>query len=128
MKHLLDLISSTIDDILIWLFQVLLGVGTKLALESRTKTLTRKYVLTSFIIASFVGYITDRLCTKWGYDSLRGVAVSIMALLSESIVRYFTQNATRILDTIVNAILKKRLGDPSKEETSNAENSQSSNT
>lgn len=104
-NELYQLIASTIDDVLIWAFQVFIGVGTKLALESRKRSLTKKYIFTSFIIASFVGYITDRLCTQWGFEQVRGVAVAVMALVSESVVKYFDQNAGSILD----AILRRKL-------------------
>lgn len=104
MKSLIELFQTAltkVDDILLWTFQVFIGVGAKLALESRKRTLTKKYVVTSFILASFVGYVTDRLCTQWGFDQMRGVAVAVMALLSESVVKYFDQNAGSILDVIL---------------------------
>jgi hypothetical protein len=104
-SELYNLGASVVDDLIIWAFQVAIGVGTKLALESRRRTLTKKYIFTSFIIASFVGYITDRACTYWGFEQARGVAVAVMALLSESVVKYFDENAGAILD----AILRRKL-------------------
>jgi hypothetical protein len=105
-KETYHYLASVVSDLLLWAFQVAIGVGTKLALESRRRHLTKKYVFTSFVIASFVGYITDKICTSLHYDQFRGVAVAIMALLSESIVRYFDENAGQILD----AILRRKTG------------------
>lgn len=105
-KEAYHYLASVIDDVLLWAFQVAIGVGTKLALESRRRHLTKKYVFTSFIIASFVGYITDRVCTSLHYDQFRGVLVAIMALLSETIVRYFDENGGAIID----ALLRRKIG------------------
>jgi small-conductance mechanosensitive channel len=96
---------NLLTDVIMWIFQVVIGVAAKLAFDSRKRKITTKYVITSFIIACFVGYITDKVWTAQGWEDTRGVAVAIMALLSETVVKYANDN----LPSILNALIKKRL-------------------
>lgn len=106
---------DTLYDALVWVFQVFIGVAAKLSLESRKRKITFKYVLTSFIIACFVGYIIDKVWTSKGWIDTRGVAVAVAALLSESIIRYINDN----LPSILNLLIKKKLDVDLKKEQEN---------
>lgn len=84
-----------IKSCLAWLLPSILGVATKLAYENKTKKITRARIVTSFVMAVFVGYLFDILCTAYKWDSLRGVIVSIGALSSETLVQYTLENVNR---------------------------------
>lgn len=94
-------IEDRVLDFAIFLFQVLLGVGAKVAMVSMKQKITRKYLIASVVIACFVGYLTDSLCTTLGYERYRGVAVSVMALVSETTVKYILNNGPRILSVLI---------------------------
>lgn len=98
----LDYINQNIESIILsvkklfaWLLPSVLGVSTKLAYESRTKKITVFRVLTSFIMAVFIGYMCDKICTHYGWYDLRGIIVSIGALSSEAIVQYVLQKVNK---------------------------------
>lgn len=92
LKNFFEFIGSVAHDVAIFILQISLGVGAKIAFESKKRSITIKYVLSSFIIACFVGYVTDRFCTKQGWENVRGIAVPVMALISESFVKYLYEN------------------------------------
>lgn len=106
MTRISETVVSFFYDALIFLFQIFLGVGAKLAIESRKRSITLRNVATSFVIACLVGYVTDSFCTSRGWDSFRGVAVPVSALISEGLVKYILENASSILDTLI----RKKLG------------------
>jgi ABC-type transporter Mla maintaining outer membrane lipid asymmetry permease subunit MlaE len=100
----LDAFILAIKKILAWLLPSVLGVSTKLAYESRKKRVHRSRIVTSFIMAVFVGYMCDIICTHYGWADLRGVIVAIGALSSETLVQYTLENVSR---TNITAALKR---------------------
>lgn len=113
------IITAEIKRVLAWFLPSFLGVATKLAFESRLKKITQVRVLTSLIMACFVGYICDKLCTKYDLSDMRGVVVAIGALASESIVQYTLINSNRIFKAIVKRIFNIELKDTPKDEVEN---------
>lgn len=97
-------IEDSLKHFLAWFLPSLLGVATKLAYESRLKKLTKLSIITSLIMACFVGYVCDKLCTKYGLNDFRGVIVSLGALASESIVHYLFSNTPNIIIVVVKRI------------------------
>ena len=97
---------------------IFLGAGAKLALDSRSQKLTFGYVFANMIMACFVGYIADTVATHYNMIALRGVIVSVSALLASSFVKYLVSNDTSI---IVN-VMKKILPSNGKEQPKNENN------
>jgi len=97
-QYINDNIDATvvcIKKILSWLLPSILGVSTKLAYESKSKTITKLRVVTSFVMAVFVGYLCDKMCTYYKWSEVRGIIVSIGALASETIVQHMLENINR---------------------------------
>ncbi|MEP7197277.1 MAG: hypothetical protein ABI851_12215 [Saprospiraceae bacterium] len=89
-----------------FVFSVAIGVGCKVAFRASKEIVKNKEVLTSIGMALFVGYIIDQIATQYGAIALRGVFVSVSALISESIVKYWFDNDSNILKRILNVIFK----------------------
>lgn len=100
-----------------WFLPAFLGVATKLAYESSVKKITKARVLTSFVMACFVGYIFDSLCTKYGLSESRGIIVSIGALTSESIIQYVLAHAPKLISVIIKKLGSIEISDMTKNET-----------
>lgn len=90
-------LESSAKYFLAWFLPALLGVATKLAYESRLKKISSSRIITSLIMACFVGYMCDKMCTRYGLSDFRGIIVSIGALASESIIQYILTNMPRFL-------------------------------
>lgn len=91
----IDATLSSLKKLLAWLLPSVLGVSTKLAYESRKSKIHISRVITSFIMAVFVGYMCDKICTHSGWLDMRGIIVAIGALSSETIVQWVLENVTR---------------------------------
>lgn len=102
----MDAVVVSVKQLLAWILPSCFAVATKLAYESREKKISRARVFTSTVIAIFVGYCFDKLCTHWKWDDLRGFIVAISALTSETIVQYILGNTNKGL----NALIRKFTG------------------
>lgn len=100
-----EILLAELKRFLSWAFPSFLGVSAKLAFESRLKRVTRARVITSIILACFVGYLTDKVCTHYQMDSWRGILVALGALASESIVQYLMTNTAGTVGELVRKLL-----------------------
>lgn len=104
---------------LAWFLPSSLGVATKLAYESRAKQLKRSHVMASIIMACFVGYICDSLCTSYGLTTLRGMIVALGALASESFIQFFFKNDTNIIKAAIFRLFNINVDKPTENNTNN---------
>lgn len=89
-----------------WIFPSLFAVAAKLAFDSRKKKITIAYAFTSIIIACFIGWILDKMCTKMEYESTRGIIIAIGALLSDTFMQYVFTNGNNIISTMISMFTK----------------------
>ena len=114
MDIILLVINSEVIEYLkqtgIFLFQVSIGFTVQLILSGKEAYTTWKQKLGKFTLACYAGYLADKICTNVGWDSWRGVIVTLAALLSEGIVKAIFVNVLKMLDdTSYSDILSKFL-------------------
>lgn len=89
MKHsITHIIDWFQNNILVWLMPSVFAALTKIAYELRKKkTVNTAYIITTIIVASFVGYYVNELCIINKVQQWAGVIISSSALASDSIIK-----------------------------------------
>ena len=88
---------------LIW---IAMGVAAKLALESRTKKLSWKEIISIVVISVFSGYLTAVILEKYGYDDWNKIIVPVSTLLGQSLMNYIMTNWERWAERLMPPFLK----------------------
>lgn len=123
-----EAVIAAIQKVGVFLLQVCSGFAVKMILGSDGKS-NWKQKLGKFIIACYAGYLMDKVCTNFGWESWRGVAVTITALLSEGLIKFIFISILKIINAprygdMLEAFLKKKLNIelPPRNHNSNDEN------
>lgn len=91
-------IKEGVMKALIYIAFIIPAILAKLALDSRTRELTKKQRIVKIIIASFSGFLASMGCEYWGVQRyLAGMIVPVVTLLGESIMDYLIKNWPVIL-------------------------------
>mgnify|MGYP003543935156 FL=1 len=105
-----------------WIMSVTFGAGVSYMFKNRDNPFDWSKALTTVLGACLLGYVADITCTNLHYDSWRGVIVSLSALISSSIIEWFFNNDSTILNDLWTGILRILLN-----KTGNTKNNESSN-
>jgi len=87
-------------------FYIFIGGGVKLAYASRSKDISKKVVIITFIFAVFAGVIVNQIMLINGWIQWSGIATCIAALLGDSLVTYLLTNSNNIFRSFINAVFK----------------------
>ena len=87
-------------------FYIFIGGGVKLAYASRSKDISKKVVIITFIFAVFAGIIVNQIMLINGWVQYSGIATCIAALLGDSLVTYLLTNSNNIFRSFMNAVFK----------------------
>ncbi len=87
-------------------FYIFIGGGVKLAYASRSKDISKKVVIITFVFAVFAGVIVNQIMLINGWVQWSGIATCIAALLGDSLVTYLLTNSNNIFRSFINAVFK----------------------
>lgn len=87
-------------------FYILIGGGVKIAYSSRSKKISKRVMIITFVFAAFAGVLVNQIMLINGWVAWSGVATSIGALMGEGLVTYLLTNSNNIFRSVVNAIFK----------------------
>lgn len=103
LAHMLQL--EHIDIFLAWFAPSVLGIATKLAYSWMNKEhVSWRNICASLIIAIFVGYNCNILCSYYNLVALKGSICSLCGLASATIVRYIIKNAGEGLHALIKRV------------------------
>lgn len=122
--HLMPDRQTYIQLALSWLstaFYILIGGGVRLAYAARTKQISKKIMVITFVFAAFGGVVVNQIMIINGWLQWAGVATSIAALMGEGLVTYLLTNSNNIFRSFINAIFKIDVKDGTATDTSDTD-------
>jgi len=87
-------------------FYIFIGGGVKLAYASRSKDISKKVVIITFIFAAFAGVMVNQIMWINGWVKWSGIATAVAALLGDSLVTYLLTNSNNIFRSFINSVFK----------------------
>jgi len=109
------------EDYAVWiwsfiktLFYIVIGSSVRVLHYSRGKSISARAVAITLSFSVFVGVIVNHILIIRGLEQWAGVAVSISALLGESLVVYLITNSNNIFRTFIKSVFKVDIKDEDK--------------
>ena len=87
-------------------FYIFIGGGVKLAYASRSKEISKKVVIITYVFALFAGIVVNQIMLINGWVQWSGIATGVAALLGDSLVTYLLTNSNNIFRSFINAVFK----------------------
>jgi len=97
LKNIANEIGEFVVKNMALLLSLLIGITAKLAIDSKTKKLTKKDVIIKVVLSVFLGYVVGSWLESHGRGNEVKIYVPIATLMGESLVGWMIQNASRIL-------------------------------
>jgi hypothetical protein len=105
MKRMEDIIES-FRQFLEIAFYITIGAAVRVMHFAKKGIIDKKKVIITFTFAVFVGVIVNHLLILKDLEKYSGIAVSIAALLGESLVTYLLTNSNNIFRSVINSAFK----------------------
>lgn len=83
------------------IISILMGTAVKIAIDSRSKKLSKKDIAIKVVLSFFVGYLTAVYLESHNMEDKVKFVVPIATLIGESLVIWFMQNSKKIIEAIV---------------------------
>jgi hypothetical protein len=106
MKKRMEDIIEALRQFLEIAFYITIGAAVRVMHFAKKGIIDKKKVIITFTFAVFVGVIVNHFLILKDLEKYSGIAVSIAALLGESLVTYLLTNSNNIFRSVINAAFK----------------------
>lgn len=95
------ILLAEIKNFCSWFLPSFFGAAVKIAYELRVNKVSWSLILTSLVIASFVGWVADAVCGYYELVKFRGVIIAVSAMGSDSLLKFFFKNDENIFKAVL---------------------------